>query len=193
MKKIPTIFDRDWDAKPSLVIDEPILGCEWVFNDEGIATRKYDGMCCLISAGKLFKRRELKNGTEAPKGWRPVQFEAATGNEIGWEPVSDTEPQDKYFRLGFENYKKDLEERGEELESGTYELIGPSVQGNIEQYPTNMLIRHDTIHEEPDVPRTYDGLKKYFTSHNAIEGIVWHHEDGRMAKVKAKDFGLRRK
>ena len=23
-----------------------------------------------------------------------------------------------------------------------------------------------------------------------IEGIVWHHPDGRMAKIKARDFGI---
>ena len=23
-----------------------------------------------------------------------------------------------------------------------------------------------------------------------IEGIVWHHPDGRMAKIKRRDFGL---
>lgn len=27
---------------------------------------------------------------------------------------------------------------------------------------------------------------------NPIEVIVFHHEDGRMAKIKKRDFGLRR-
>jgi hypothetical protein len=25
-----------------------------------------------------------------------------------------------------------------------------------------------------------------------IEGIVWHHPDGRMAKLKLRDFGVKR-
>lgn len=26
---------------------------------------------------------------------------------------------------------------------------------------------------------------------NVIEGLVWHHDDGRMAKIKRRDFGLK--
>jgi len=38
-------------------------------------------------------------------------------------------------------------------------------------------------------PRTFDAMKDYL-SRNVIEGIVWHHPDGRMAKIKRKDMGL---
>ena len=56
MKKIPTIFERDWDGDRSRVLDKPSPGCEWVFNSEGVATRKYDGTCAAIINGSLFKR-----------------------------------------------------------------------------------------------------------------------------------------
>ena len=42
------------------------------------------------------------------------------------------------------------------------------------------------------VPRTYDGLKSFFASHD-IEGMVLHHADGRMVEIKGKDFGIKRK
>jgi len=34
-------------------------------------------------------------------------------------------------------------------------------------------------------------LGQFFKERN-IEGIVWHHPDGRMAKIKARDFGIKR-
>ena len=43
--------------------------------------------------------------------------------------------------------------------------------------------------ELSDDPITYDELKAFFEK-NIIEGIVWHHPDGRMAKIKRRDFGL---
>jgi hypothetical protein len=43
------------------------------------------------------------------------------------------------------------------------------------------------------VPVKFDELKRYFFEHDNIEGIVWHHPDGRMAKIKGKDFGIKRR
>ena len=40
-------------------------------------------------------------------------------------------------------------------------------------------------------PRTFDAIRQFLSEVN-IEGIVWHHTDGRMAKIKAKDFGMKR-
>ena len=44
----------------------------------------------------------------------------------------------------------------------------------------------------PDAPRDFARLRSYFTEHD-IEGIVWHHPDGRMVKIKGKDFGIKRR
>jgi hypothetical protein len=41
-------------------------GCQWVFDGEGVATRKYDGACCMVRDGKLYKRRELGPKQSAP-------------------------------------------------------------------------------------------------------------------------------
>ena len=77
------------------------------------------------------------------------------------------------------------------LHSGTYELCGPKVQGNPEGYIDHRLIPHGKEEIDPDVPRNFEALKA-FLFNAQIEGIVYHHPDGRMAKIKAKDFGISR-
>jgi hypothetical protein len=63
MQKIPCLFQRDQSqGRDTLVRDEVTPGCEWVLEGEGIATRKWDGTCCLIRDGKLYKRYEVKRG-----------------------------------------------------------------------------------------------------------------------------------
>ena len=42
-----------------------------------------------------------------------------------------------------------------------------------------------------DCPRDFDGLKEWLTTKD-MEGIVFHHPDGRMCKIKKTDFGLKR-
>lgn len=63
MKKTPTLFKRD-PSNMSRVVNEPHPDCAWVIAGEGVATRKYDGTCCMVREGKLFKRRELKGGKQ---------------------------------------------------------------------------------------------------------------------------------
>jgi hypothetical protein len=77
------------------------------------------------------------------------------------------------------------------LADGTYELVGPKIQGNPENALRNVLVKHGECPLE-NVPRDFVGIKAYLPERD-IEGIVWHHPDGRMAKIKAKDFGIRRK
>jgi hypothetical protein len=43
----------------------------------------------------------------------------------------------------------------------------------------------------PTLRRDFDGLKAYLTEKD-VEGIVFHHPDGRKAKIKKRDFGLNR-
>ena len=76
-------------------------------------------------------------------------------------------------------------------ENGTYELVGPKIQGNPERFDLYEFVRHSTAPIFYDAPRTFDGLREWL-SRRDIEGIVWHHPDGRMAKIKKRDFGLER-
>lgn len=182
MKKIPTMFERDWMGDKSKVIDKLSAACEWVQAGEGIATRKIDGTSCLVRDGKLYKRREVKRGSPVPSDFESCTEDAITSKTIGWVPVTDNS-EDQWHREAFKNQI--------DLENGTYELLGPKIQGNIEKYPKHVLISHKNTDTYPDIPRTFDALREWLKDKD-IEGIVFHHPDGRMAKIKKRDFGLKR-
>lgn len=184
MKKIPTIFERDWNGDKSRVLNQVHEGCEWVFAGEGVATRKIDGTSCLVKGNLLFKRREIKSGQVIPENFVSEGTDSETGKTTGWVPVGDG-PDDKYHREVFTG--------ADNWPDGTYELIGPNVQGNPEAQNFNLLIKHGGGPAGPldGVPRDFEGLKEYLSNQN-IEGIVFHHPDGRMAKIKKRDFGFRR-
>lgn len=183
MKKIPTIFERDWNGDKSRVLNVQTPECAWVFAGEGVATVKYDGTCCLVKDGRLYKRREIKDATIAtPEGFLPVDADETTGNVVGWVPVSDTDPADRWHREAFGGWEPD----------GTYELLGPKIQGNSENFPEPMLMRHGSTYWDSPIPRTFDGLREFLAPLD-MEGIVFHHPDGRMAKIKKRDFGMSRR
>lgn len=178
MQKIISLLQRNYDGD-RLVRDELVPGAEWVAAGEGIATRKWDGTAAMIRAGRLYKRYDAKQGRTPPEGWEPAQEpDPVTGHHPGWLLISDR-PEDKAFR-----------EAQVPREDGTYELVGPKVQGNPEGFSVHTLLRHGA-ESLPDAPRDFTGLRDYFATHN-IEGIVWHHPDGRMVKIKGKDFGVKR-
>lgn len=182
MQKIISLFQRNYDGD-RLVRDEVTPGAEWVVNGEGFATRKFDGTCCMIRDGVLYKRYDAKHGKKPPEGFEPAQEpDPVTGHWPGWLKVGEG-PEDKHHRMAYV-----LE--SEPLEDGTYELIGPKIQGNPENIEDPTLIRHGS-ELLIDCPRSFDEIKQYLTTYD-MEGIVWHHPDGRMVKIKGKDFGLKR-
>ena len=183
MKKIPTMFERDWNGDRSRVIDQIHPGCEWVQAGEGIATRKIDGTSCFIRDSKLYKRRELRLGDMQPVDFELVDHDEETGKTVGWVPVGDG-PEDRWHREAlFANHPR--------LKNGTYELVGPKVQGNPEGVSEHLLIPHDNTGGY-SCPRTFSGLREWIEGQD-IEGIVFHHPDGRMAKIKKRDFGFKRR
>lgn len=183
MKKTVSLFQRNYDGD-RLVRNEIVPGAEWVANGEGIATRKHDGTCCLVRNGKLFKRYDAKAGKQPPANFEPAQEapDENTGHWPGWVPVGDG-PDDARHREAWEQPRQGNE--------GTYELCGPNVQGNMEGFDRHVLIKHG-CEVLPDCPRTFDALREYLND-GAMEGVVWHHPDGRMVKIKGKDFGIKRK
>lgn len=180
MQKIPTLFERDWNGDKSRVINQIHVGCEWVANGEGAATRKIDGTSCLMRDGKMFKRRELREGDVAPSDFELASKDEETGKSVGWVTV-DGSPENKYHMEAFDA----------SLPDGTYELVGPKVQKNLEKYEKHTLVKHSDCEQYPDAPRTFEGLKTWLEGRD-IEGLVFHHPDGRMAKIKLRDFGIKR-
>lgn len=174
MQKIVSLFQRNYDGD-RLVRDDVVPGAEWVIAGEGTATRKFDGTCCMVRDGKLYKRYDAKEGKTPPVGFEPAQEpDSNTGHWPGWLPVGDG-PEDKWFR-----------EAALPEEDGTYELCGPKIQGNPEVYDRHLLVKHGS-QTLLGVPRTFDGIREYLLG-STYEGIVWHHPDGRMVKIKRKDF-----
>jgi len=182
MKKIPTLFKRNYDGD-RLVRDEVVEGCEWVLAGEGVATRKYDGTCCMVKNGKLYKRREIKRGKTPPPDFVPeTDVDEQTGKIQGWVPVGDGK-EDRWHREAFTDCVWD---------DGTYELLGPKIQGNPEALASHTLISHVGAEQLPRFPRTFDEIRVVFEAGVPYEGVVWHHPDGRMCKIKVRDFGFRR-
>jgi hypothetical protein len=186
VRKIPTLFVRDWDGNPRYVTREPNPECAWVFDGEGEPTVKWDGICVgyltLDGAPAWYVRREVKPGRPTPDEFRPTGTDEETGKTTGWEPLD---------RSGFAKYVREAA-TGHEFEPGTYELIGPKINGNPQDWWFHELIRHGhaDVGRSEDVstaPRDYDGLRAWLHV-RAYEGVVWHHPDGRMAKIKGRDF-----
>lgn len=184
MKKILSLYQRNYDGD-RLVRDEVVPGAEWVLAGEGVPTRKFDGTCCMVKGGVLFKRYDAKKGKEPPYGFTPAQDpDPVTGHWPGWVEVGNGS-DDKWYREACPLWPKIV------LEDGTYELCGPKVQGNPEGFEKHTLVRHGSVRIVGDDPRTFGSIKAFFQSVDC-EGIVWHHPDGRMVKIKAKDFGIKR-
>ena len=195
MKKIPSLFERDFEGNRQ-VIDKVKEGSEWVMKGEGRPTVKEDGTSCMIKDGKLYKRYDAKHGKTPPQGWIPCEEkpDEHTGHWPGWLQISETAPEDRWHRAA-----RDLihttDGDGERIialyKDGTYELIGEKIGGNPYKRKGHSLHLHGSIFPfDLELPYTFESIKKYLAEHY-LEGIVWHHPDGRMVKIKAKDFGIK--
>lgn len=178
MQKIPTLFQRDPDDMRR-VTQEVNPAAAWVLDGEGVATRKYDGTCMMLDVdGVWWSRREVKPGKTPPAGYVAVETDSNTGKTMGWEPAEQSAFA-KFWREALATEAPQL--------AGTYELIGPKINGDPEQAGLHVLVRHEAAQLLHDVPRDFDGLVKWLADFEG-EGIVWHHPDGRMAKLKRRDF-----
>lgn len=190
MRKIPTIFLRD-EQDRRYVTDVIDPQCAWVFTDRGVkGTRKYDGTCTMLDdAGNWGARREIKPGKEIPPYFVESELDETTGKTVGWEPI------------GYSSFSRwhaeALREADETVEDsagwkpGTYELIGPKVNGNPECYEHHWLIRHADAEVCMDGTISVDGVRdrvRELHARDGQEGIVFVHPDGRMAKLKARDL-----
>lgn len=200
MKKIPNLFERDWNGDKSRVLPELHKGAdvEWVLHGEGVPTVKWDGSAVMVRGGELFVRLDCKRG-KPPPGFEPCEDpDPKTGHHPGWIPAAGN-PAASWHRDAFINTGGAL------LPDGTYEACGPQLQSNPYRFGSNILIRHGAHPIDClQVGRTAEDAFKTLKTHLSewqfkheempapmpIEGIVWHHPDGRMVKVLASDLGL---
>lgn len=177
MRKIPTLFERDPERR-AFVTREVDPAAAWVLTEPGVrATRKFDGTCTEFDGVAWWARREVKPGKAVPPDYRAVETDATTGKTMGWEPVGQSA-----FAKAFASVE-DVP-----TTPGTYELVGPKVNGNPEGCERHELVPHGAWVLD-DVPSDFDGLAAWLAAHE-FEGVVWHHPDGRMAKIKRRDIDL---
>ncbi len=182
MKKLKNLFQRDERLTDRPIIDLIQPGSEWVAAGEGVATRKFDGTSCMVRAGRLYRRYDAKRKKTPPAGFLPCEPapDPVTGHWPGWLLVDFSDPACRWHLEAWNNQMLSLT-------NGTYELCGPKVQSNPERLAGHVFIRHGE-HVLEDAPRTFKGLRDYLLAFPHMEGIVWHHPDGRMVKIRRVDF-----
>ena len=184
MKKIPTLFERTFDEKGDIVGISPKVteGMEWVLEGDGVATVKYDGACCCIINGFLFKRYDAKKGKKPPEGAIPCcPPDPITGHHPHWVKCNREDPADKWFYAAFDSTKRSYGYLGD----GTYEAIGPHFQGNPYNLSEDILVRHGT--KIVAVNRTFQDIKAFLWANN-IEGLVFWKGGEPQCKIKRTDF-----
>lgn len=176
MTKIPTMFARDETKRGRPILNQIKSECQWVLDGEGIATAKLDGTNVKVQGGQLLKRQKPKERDY---------------DEASYVPCERANPADKWAFEAFDAARNPAD--------GVYELIGPKIQGNPHQSDRHQLV--SVVPPDRSVklmavepPRDFDGLRGYFAGDRGVifefEGLVFHHPDGRMAKIKRRDFGL---
>lgn len=183
MKKIPSIRPNDLNNTGKYNFSSFREDIRWVFEefDDIFVTRKFDGTCCLLENGDLYKRYDAQEGRIPPADFRACQEpDPKTGHWPGWIAV------DKNLKENAIYFEEALPQ-----EDGTYELCGPKVNNNPEKFEHHTYVKHgdETIrHFELKLNWVLNFLRN-----SDIEGVVFHHPDGRMAKITQKNFGLKRK
>ena len=188
MKKIPTLFERVYENHKIVdILPNVTPGMEWVLNGEGIATVKYDGSCCAIINGGLYKRYDAKKGKPIPNGAIKCQNEPdpITGHMPCWVKCNINNPADKWFWAA---YDYEIEMFGK-YPDGTYEAIGKHFNGNPYNLNYDVLVRHgfETI---IGIERSFEGIRDYLEYNNDIEGIVFWKDGEAKCKIKRTDFGF---
>ena len=183
MEKIPTLFERDVHFR---VVDQPRAECAWVFNGEGIPTEKLDGtnVRLTVRSGQLVRVEKRRN---------PSKLQKQQGIIDGWyADVDEFSAQDKWILAAANGTDVSGWPDGEH----SCEALGPHIQGNSLELTAQLCVPFNL--EVPvfqDVPRGYAELQEFlatlesgYAPGHLAEGIVFHHPDGRRAKIKRKDF-----
>ena len=180
MKKIPTLFERTFEDGHVVHTTHCVTpGMEWVLRGEGIATIKWDGACCALIDGQLYKRYDAKNGKQPPAGAIPCcDPDPVTGHWPHWLKCDPNNPADRWF----------LSAHATDTNDGTYEAIGPHFNNNPYSLKEDWLVPHGKHVVEVD-DRSFDGIRKFLEEYE-IEGLVFWKDGEPQCKIKRRDFGL---
>jgi hypothetical protein len=197
MRKMTTLFKTSHEGQTTSITREIRPENLWVFTDGDLVEPmiKLDGTACAVILGILHKRYDAKHGKPAPAGALPCQgkADAITGHFPHWVRVDSDAPSDKWHFDALNGLSSvDL---ALEYEDGTYELIGEKINGNPEGIAGHTLINHShlLVDDLPDfnIDTGFDIIRNYLEVAD-MEGIVFHHLDGRRCKIRKTDFGFKR-
>ena len=187
MNKIPTIFARVnnkiTNAYVKQVVDFPFAN--------SIATEKLDG-----TNVRLTIRNHILVRLE--KRFNPSKQSKEKGIIEPWYiDAQQLDPSDAYIWEAARNTKLEMVPDGE----WSGEAVGPKIQGNplnLNDHRVMLFSLEQAVSGLPvfeNVPITFEELKVWLPQQKSkygndcgIEGVVWHAPDGRMAKIKTKDF-----
>lgn len=188
IKKMPALFVVDWENHT--VTKEINPKADWLFNEPAVPTFKRDGTSVTVREdGKIFARRMVKKGKQAPEGFILAEVDPNTGHSFGLEPIE----QSGFYKF----FKEAVADDVEPLKPGTYELCSPKINGNPEHLISSKLFSHgsDVSSEIPDMRtlnknEVWSIMLPIFTKfkEQGIEGIVWWGANGKRAKLRVKDF-----
>lgn len=187
MKKIPTLYVRDEEDR-SLVTEEITDGLDWVL-EEATPTVKWDGTACMWRDGLLYKRRTIRWKQDPTDDFEPCgKRDPETGKWVGWVLVDLDSKEDAPYLEAAGLYE--VTPRTFSIPDGTYELLGPKIQGNPHKFETHRFVGHGYLAIPMSLkPTNFSDIRAYLAL-GGIEGIVWWYENAPVAKIKAKDFGI---
>ena len=212
MKKIPTLFERQYENHKVVGITDKLTDPSFQdildMKPGVLMTIKYDGTATAVIDGKIYKRFDAKKGKKPPAGAIPCcDPDHVTGHWPHWVAIHASDPADKYILAAFkgetiENVRLILptsatvvtvnedDTVSTNLKPGTFEAMGPGINGNPYNLEENCITRHGTIIFNPSVkPLTLEHLKKTLEE-NHFEGFVFWKDGGPVCKIKRTDFGF---
>lgn len=188
MRKIRTLFKRNWDEKgyKKGILNEYTDNFDLSMLENAQATEKLDGMNVRVT---------IRNGicVRLEKRRNPDKIQKHKGIIEPWYVDTSESSEDKWLNDALKN--TDLIGLPDGEWSG--EALGPNIQRNPLNLPTNRILFF-TLGQAPvfeSVPTSYEELKVWLPQQKSkygndcgIEGIIWHCENGDMYKIKTKDF-----
>lgn len=189
MKKIPTLFEREFENHRVVkVLNKVTPGLEWVLNGDAVPTVKWDGSCCAIIGGEFYKRFDAKKGRKVPDGAIACCApDPITGHWPHWVKIdiSNPDPGDKWFVKAYSNWNTMIY-----THDWTYEAVGKHFNGNPYNMDHDILIPHgQTSCFGVQPPFTFDDIRNYLQNVE-IEGIVFWKDQEPVCKIKRTDFGF---
>jgi len=200
MKKIQTILPKDPNDMGRVTNGTLMQGIAYF-------KIKIDGTACMVKNGKpyarfdakLFKRKKGKVITftkeeviaKLPVGAIACQeADEKSGHWPHWVPVSEDNPSQKYILEGFNNL-------GDNPIDGTYECVGPKLQGNphgedkhywIAHFHDNLNVNLNNLEAE----NVFEFFEALFQDFN-FEGLVAYNvDDIPIGKIRCSDFGIKK-